>query len=267
MRTARHYRDGVNSQQRFNMNEQNIGDVNQHQIAAPVNTTSAPPAPAPVAPQPAPKTFTQDEVNEIVGRTRKEARESYTGHTANTAQPTQAQPTQAPSNAPAYQSPEDLRKLVREEALQLVQQQNQQAHLASFANNLNMKMQAEREKDAGFSDVERAMNLPGLSQTNPHFVLAIGSLDNTGAIMRDLHQNPAKFATVLQLMSNPATQNMGISQLQALSDSIKQNQAAVEQAKNTTPHDPLSQIRTSVNTPDNGPMTPSDYRKRASHRA
>jgi hypothetical protein len=258
-------RDGVNSQRGFKMTEQNLGEANQYPVEALVSETSAPIATsAPAVAPSAPKMFTQEQVNDIVGRTRREVRENYTHRISDNANSqANVQQAQTPAQPQAAYTPEQIQKMVDDR----VQQQNQHAYLQNFSQNLNTKMQTEREQDAGFRDVEAAINLPGLSMQYPHFVLAVGNLDNTGQVMRELHKNPATFSTLLQLMSNQATQPMGIQQLQALSSSIKSNQAAVEDATRTTPNSPLSQVRTSVNTPDNGNLSVSDLRKQTHLRA
>lgn len=245
------------------MTEQNLGEQgSQNQgIASPASTPAQP-----AAQQPVDRTFSQNEVNELIGRYKNEGYERgkrealNTQQSHSTPQPIPANQTQVQQPAQGYastqQTPDELRRVAQEEAQKAIASQQYQSTLQQFANDFERKMQEGRQKHPDFADIERNMNLPGLAQSNPNFIIAVGQLDNAVEVFKELHGNPGKFLPLLQAASHPATFAYAQQQIKVLSDSIKQNDAA---AKQKLPNEPLSQINPSVTGTDNGSMSIADY--------
>lgn len=92
----------------------------------------------------------------------------------------------------------------------------------------------------------------------PEVVQLANNFDNTADIMYELAKNPSKAVILKQCAQlNP---NLATLELQRLSDSIKQNQAAKQ---TLSAHPPLSQLTRSVTKTDNGLNRVSDYRKQS----
>jgi hypothetical protein len=137
-------------------------------------------------------------------------------------------------------------------------QRDQQNAIQHFSMQLEQKVLQGHQKYSDYDQVLRDVNLPELAKSNPAFIYILGATDNTHDVLKDLHSNPQKLATLLQLSANPATQSLAHNQILALSNSIKQNEAA---ANEKPANEPLSQVKPSTTGTDNGSMSVRDYKK------
>jgi hypothetical protein len=267
VRTARHYRDGVKSQQRLEMTEQNLGDTgSQSQSIAPASSPA--PVSTPVVQQQE-KMLSQHEVNEIIGRTKNEAYErgKRDGSTVQQSAPQQPayQPQQSahvtPQTPQQHQalSPDDVKRIMAENAPQVFAQQVQAQQWAHMENNFIQKLEAEKNAYPEFDQRVTQLDLAG---KNRDLIPLLNSVDNAAAVLSDIADNPKKLADLRAIASTVSPQ-AAFNEMRKISDSIKQNQAAANQK---SPNTPLSQVQTSVNGTDNGSLTISDIRKNPLYR-
>lgn len=126
-------------------------------------------------------------------------------------------------------------------------------HAENTANQFIQKMNAGRQKYNDFDTVISELNIPEVSG----IVNFLNGLDNTADVVYEMGKNPSKYANVLTLMN--VAPNLAGSELQKLSNSIKSNEEAKKQQKET--NEPLSQVNASITGTDSGEMTVSDLRK------
>jgi len=166
------------------------------------------------------------------------------------------QQNQAPSSlgGMAQMSPDEIRRMIAEQAPQVLQDHVQQLQTQQTVNSFVEKMQAAEVRHPG---LEAKLNELDYSTLAPLVQMA-NDMENTGDIMAELVDNPQKMGNLLMLMHSQP--RLAARQMHELSNSIKQNQEAL--AENNTAKDPLSQIKTSSNAGmDNGSLSVSDFRK------
>lgn len=195
------------------------------------------------------KTFTQSELNKIVGRVRDETRQE----TFNRAkQELEAQKQSSPSSLGGIDqvSPEKVNEMIENKLQERVQQAERQRTVHDFVN----KIKSAESKYPALEEKVMKLNLAAA----PHIFEWANSHDNTADIMNEFVENPNKYADVVVLSSfapDAARQMM-----ERLSSSIKQNQEALKQP---TADEPLSQITSSTAGVDNGSMTLRDLKRQA----
>lgn len=167
-------------------------------------------------------------------------------------QPMQGQQIPMQQSSP-MQTPEDIQRMVQQ---QIAQQQQS----SLWQNTVNQFVQKISQGSIKYPDFEKVVAPLQLDQPqNQHLVQLTNMVDNTADVLHDLGNNGSKVAILSHLaMTNP---QMAIKEIQALSNSIKANQAATQMA---TPNAPLGQLNPSTVTTDNGaPLTPSEWGKKS----
>jgi len=208
--------------------------------------------------QPDEKLLKQSEVNEIVGRARREGTEKGKKETLAAIQQQMAYQSPPPDQQVPPQMEDTAKTLGREEMQRMIieesQKMAQQALAQQTVNEFVQKINAAKDK---YSDLEQTiaqLNLPMV----PDLVTIANSMDNTVDILYDLAKNPSKFANVLMLTTTAP--HLAHQEIQKLSVSIKRN----EEAKNQQhAPEPDNQIRPSITGTDNGSMSVSDLRKQS----
>ena len=99
--------------------------------------------------------------------------------------------------------------------------------------------------------------------TIPEVVQLANTVDNTADVMYELGKNPHKVASLLTL-TRYGNVKLAYAETKKLSDSIKQNQNALQQP---VPPEPLSQLKPSNVGTDNGVLTVRELRKQSHLRA
>lgn len=122
-----------------------------------------------------------------------------------------------------------------------------------MAKDFESKINAEIQDDPDFGDLYDKMNIAA----HPELVIMMNGMDNSGKVVKDLANNPAKFANILMLAKSGMGDFAKI-ELQKLSQSIKTNLAAQAQPKVKEPLDQLSPSSVGI---DNGEMSVSDFMK------
>lgn len=167
-----------------------------------------------------------------------------------------ANPSQAPSQlgGMAQMSPDDIRRMISEQAPQLLQDHVQQMQTEQTVNSFVQKMQAAEQRHPGLEAKLNDLDYSSLSS----IVQMANSMENTADIMKELLDNPMKMGNLVAL--SYAQPKLAAKAMYDLSNSIKQNQDAL--AQETSSKNPLDQIKTSNSAGmDTGSMSVSDFRK------
>ena len=228
------------------MTDEAQGSEISAQDSAPAVEVSDSPSAVESAPQesekPVERTFTQTEVRRIAAKSKHEAYEKGK-------RDAEAMSQKAASLGGMDAMSEDkIRQLIQDES----QRQANLAMAQKIADEFTQKMKAGEAKYPDFSEAVSDLNLPQV----PHIVHWANGLDNTSDVMYDLAKNPAKFANVMML--SQTAPHLAQREMKRLSDSIKKNEEAKAQK---LPDEPLSQMKHSPVSTDNGRYTVSDYRK------
>lgn len=244
-------RDGVNSLGGF-MTEENLNTETTAPVTAEANvSTEQPSAPSiqPAPSAPTEKTLTQSEVNKLVGNVKRETYEKAKRDVMADAQP-QVQ-TQVATAAPTESvSPENIRKMINEEAQKMAEMQTAQQVVNQFVE----KMETGKEQYEDFDQVVEQLNLP----TMPQVIHYANALPNTSDIMYELGKNPSKVASLMNVIQY--TPQLASQEFKKLSDSITANKEAVNAKK---AKEPLSQVEASYTGVDSGDSSVSDLRKQS----
>jgi len=200
--------------------------------------------------------FKQQEVNEIVGRVRREAAERNQRREppVNAGNDSQAQVASQPL------SNDDFRRIAAEEAHRLMEKSREDAYRSAqeqeaqrIADEFFTKLETGKAKYQDFDKVMGEVELKAI----PHIVQLANMVDNTPDVMYELASNPTKIAAIQQLIQ--ISPKLAYAEINKLSQSIKAN----EQAANTKlPNKPLSQMRPSATGTDSGALSISDLRKK-----
>ena len=183
------------------------------------------------------KMLKQSEVNDLVGRVRKEARED--GYNKAKLE------TEKTGNV----TPDQIRQLVNEQA----DQKAREYAANQLINEFGGKMVAAKERYPDFDQVVGKVNFEKAATLIPW----INSLDNSADVMYDIAKHPAKFASLINLRDQPA---LALEELKNLSSSISRNKKSQELP---AIDEPLDKIKPSTSGIDSGSMTIRDYKKQS----
>lgn len=223
---ARFSRDWVKKSTRgFTMTEQNSGE-NQNQstsVSSSVSNSSV----APAAPE---KTLRQSEVNELIGRIKhesyqkgkSEALSEFQTHTqvsAPQAPPMQSQQPYAAQSVGGIPqlTPDQIRAQIVDEMTRAEQVKNYKQVVDTFVS----KLESGKGKYEDFDKVAATLNLPQI----PAIWQTAANFDNPADIIYELGNNPSKLSSLLTIAYSP---ELVKKEMQKLSDSLKQNDAADE---------------------------------------
>ncbi len=188
-------------------------------------------------------------VSKIVARERSKAYEKGKQEARMELEQQQA-PAQALQQAQAAPSTfggmpqmnhEDIQRMIAEQVPQYLQQQATDFHNKQFVDSFVSKMQAAEQHHPG---LETKLNDLDYSQPGTMKLLQMANnLENTGAIMNELIENPEKMGSILTLLHEQP--KLAQQKLASLSNSIKVNQEAMNQDKSA--QQPIGQMKSSVN--------------------
>jgi ABC-type hemin transport system substrate-binding protein len=114
-------------------------------------------------------------------------------------------------------------------------------------------MNSEKDSDPEFAKLYDAMNI----EAHPDLIIWMSGMDNKASVVKEMASNPTKFTNILMLARSGST-GLAKMELEKISASIKANQEAQKNAKSID--SPLSQLKPSNISSDNGDMSVSDYR-------
>lgn len=199
------------------------------------------------------KLLKQSEVNELVGRVKKDAYEKARreaeadimarNSAVNQMPQTPSQISQRQGNQQAPQLTEEaMRVAARHE---LVRMQNE-----IWANQTAQQfVQKIEDGKSKYPDMEKVVGELNLAN-NVDIVNWANSVDNTADVIYELGKNPAKYANVLMLAARSPQQ--ALKAMRELSDSIKRNQ---ESAKQPVADKPINQLNHSTLSVSNGDLS------------
>lgn len=170
-------------------------------------------------------------------------------------------PSQAPQQASSLggiqqMSPDDIRKMISEEAPRALQEHANALQQKQIVDSFVSKMQAAEAKYPG---LEQKLNELDYSTIAPLIKMA-NEMENTGDIMNELIENPMKMGNLVSLLYTQP--KLAAKAIQNLSSSIKSNADAATQEKSVK--EPFSQFKPSNNaSKDDGNLTTADYRKQS----
>lgn len=199
------------------------------------------------------KMIPQSQVNKIAAREAKQAAERTRNEMQaeyerqRVAQDVQNEPSQM-GGIPQI-SPEQMEQHIMAAAHRMSVKMTADKMAADF----EAKIKAEIELDPDFGDAYDSLNIA----QHPELVIWMNGMDNSGKVVKDLVNNPAKFANILMLAKN-GMGNLAQRELAKLSESIKVNQDAQAQPKVKEPLDQLSP--SSIGT-GSGDLSVSDFMK------
>jgi hypothetical protein len=153
-------------------------------------------------------------------------------------------------------SEDHIKNLVNKEVEHRVYQEQQrlaQAHADQVVESYKQKIQNAMVSDPAFEGLYDAINV----EQHPLLVLELNKLENTASVIKEMAENPAKFANVLMLL-NGGSPKLAATELAKISNSIKQNEAAKKQVH---PPEPLSQTKPSNISTSDGNLSVTDFRK------
>lgn len=215
------------------------------------------------------RTFKQSEVNKLIGDAKLEAVERYKRESSVASH----QSTQHQSNYGTYPdqnrsmqqpqtnlSADEIRRMTAEEIqrsrnewIQEAQRKAETQEAQRIATEFLTKLDSGKGKHEDFEKVVKEVDFGEV----PMIAHLANMVENTADVIYELAKNPAKIATLQQLVS--ISPKLAISEMKRLSDSIKSNEQA---AQYQSPNEPLSQRRPSNNGTDRGPLTVKDYKAR-----
>ena len=205
--------------------------------------------------KPVEKMLKQSEVNEIVGRAKKEAAEKAlreSEHMRN------MQQQQSQSNS-VQQSIGGMPNLDINQVRQAVNQLAQEQYDYNVGSNFLRKVEDFKNKNPEFAKNFDDLDIGSLPLPVVH---VFNSFDNITDILNHVVNTSPK--DYLQLVASAAaTPKLAMRELQKLSESIKANQAALQ---TKIPSAPLSQVSPSTTGTDNGKLKVSDLRKLNSYK-
>jgi ABC-type transporter MlaC component len=203
------------------------------------------------------KVLTQTEVNKIVAREKREAREKALQEIEQKSlsvmqnHQNQINSGQIDGNKPLTFN--DIVKIQQENA-----QKAQEAFVAEVQNTFVQKLDSFKNEDPNFVK-EVLANIP--ADINLAVVQGLNGLDNAADVLREMANHPVKYENIqVAARNNP---QWGLRELYKLSNSIKANKEALKQPK---AEPPLSQIKQSPTGKDSGKLTIQELRRLPQYR-
>jgi hypothetical protein len=213
--------------------------------------------------------YNKRQVSDIIKREQQKAFEKGKRETMmelQQAQEAQQQAQQVPAQQQSQQSlggmpqmsEDDIRRMISEQAPQVLQNQFHEYQTKQTVDSFVNKMKAAEERYPGLEAQLNELNYDSPSTIG--LVKMANELENTGDIMNELVTNPMKMANLSYLMHEQP--HLAKKAMRDLSNSIKVNQEAMQDAGQYSVKEPHSQLKPSSSAGiDNSKMTVSDYRK------
>ena len=250
--------------------------------SAPVQTSSVPsPAPA----ETRERSFSQSEVNDLVGRSRHEAVERYKRETSMMShQPTPQHQQQGhiPSYQPQYQPPQPVQEpryngLSEQEARRIAAEEATRSRNEWHEENVRRSEEQNAQRiasefftkvgagEGGVQAFDKMVNDAGVDlRAIPFHVQLANMVDNTREVMVELLKSPTKIGQLQGLIDIDLRAGrqprLALAEIKKLSESIKSNSQA---ANFKSPNEPLSQMRPSnAGTGNQGALSVSDYKRK-----
>lgn len=239
------------------MDEAQVADV----AAAPeavaaepeIQSNDAPQEAAVEAPPPVQeKMIPQSQLDKLIAREKRQAAEKARSETIAEFERQQvakdtAQPVQNMGGIP--QIPQEQ---LEQHIMAAARRMSVQMTADQMAKDFETKIQAEIQADPDFGDAYDQLKIA----QHPELVIWMNGMDNSAKVVKDLAQNPSKYAHILMLAKSGMPE-LAQRELTKLHESIKSNQAALAQPKVKEPLDQLSP----TNVGGSGEKSVSDFQK------
>jgi len=210
------------------------------------------------------KAFDNETVQKIVARERLKAYEKgkqealmqleQQAQPEQQQAPQQAQQAQSSLGGMQQMSQDDIQRMIAEQMPQHLQNHINEMQTKQTVDSFVNKMRAAEERHPG---LETKLEELDYSTLSPVIKLA-NDMENTADIMAELLDHPMKMGNLTTLMYTQP--KLAQKAMQDLSNSIKQNQAALQSHESV--NQPIGQMKPSANAGiDSGEMSVSDYRK------
>jgi len=197
--------------------------------------------------------FRQSELNEIVGRAKHDAIESYKRRQEQQAQ---SQPQQITQDSNDFRriAAEEAQRL-RDEWIQEARQKSETEYAQKIVDTYMKKIESGKSKYEDFDQVAGNIRI----EKFPNVVhLLAEAVDNAGDVLYELGKNRLGLMQ-LEMLSSQSPED-ALEHVKRLSQSIKENEDAT---KARVANAPLSQLRpTTYGTDAGSPLSVSDYRKK-----
>lgn len=190
------------------------------------------------------KVFDNATVQKIVERERLKAYEKAK-RDLQMQQMEEAQNQNAPTNQQSGLSPDEVGRLISEQLPQHMQNHIQQEQKKQAISSFVTKIEAAEERHPG---LEAKLNDLDYDTMAPVVMLA-NNMENTADIMAELVDHPMKMANLLTLMYTQP--KLAQREMSNLSNSIKQNQAALAQQQEESNQKPIGQTKPSMSSGKN----------------
>ena len=203
------------------------------------------------------KMFTQSQLQAIAAKEARKAEEKTEARLRAEYENRMAQSQQRQSQSIGgiqQTSPEEIQRMIRQEAFNM----SREHQAKTIEQDWLSAMDAEKMSDPEFADLYDAIGI----EKQPGLILAMTGMDNKAKVVKDLANNPSKYANILTL-ANGGSPKLAQMELNKLSASIKANEGAMKQPKVDAP---LSQIRASNIGGDDGnysTMSTTDFRSQS----
>jgi hypothetical protein len=203
------------------------------------------------------KLIPQSHVDKIVHGRLKDQASKYERQLAEMQKMPLAQQSQQVQGIGGMNNPSqtEIRQMIQQEAQRMAQVE----YATQIANTFTQKISSHLNSDPEFVDVYNDLKL---EHQHAYMIPILSELDNMADVIKDMGQNPTKFANILMLM-NSGNPEMARRDLKKLSDSISANKNA---AKQETAPAPLSQMKPSHLSAGDGRLTTKDFKANPRYR-
>lgn len=211
--------------------------------------------------------ITQSQFDKAAGSIRESAYQKARADVLAEMQKQPPAPQQQSHQAPAPQvsgslggmqqvNSDEIRRMIAEETQKTQAQQEQQKQDVMWQQTVGSFYQRIAAAKEDHPDIEQKVLKLNLASI-PEVVVLANSLENTADFVNDLHNNPHKLATLVNLARTPGLSHLAIEEAQKLSNSLKANKQARSEK---TANEPLSHVNPSISGTDSGNLSQDDFR-------
>ena len=197
------------------------------------------------------KTFTQTETQAIVAKEARKAAEKARAEAKAHYESQTPKHSSTPQNIGGI--PQMTQEQFQEQVLVAAHNIARITEAKRIETDWLSTMNSAKQADPEFAQVYDELNI----ERHPDFIIALSGMDNKVAVVKELGENPSKFANILMLAQGGSLQ-LARKELERVSASIKANESAQKQPRVPAP---LSELKPSNIGSDNGDMTVNDFRQ------
>jgi hypothetical protein len=164
------------------------------------------------------KTFTQEEVNKLIGSVKNKEREKLrNAEYSHGSRSTEEAPRSVESN---FDIGSEVNKVLQKKQEELEAQKAYEA-AQGIINNLSDKIVSGKAKYEDFDEKLSYVNLE-----NPDLVMSLNDLDNPADVLYALGEDPTTYLEVVNGLSSPYTSRAALAKISKIASAIKNNEEA-----------------------------------------